>query len=127
MKVYIVTTGEYSDYTIQGACSTQALADAAAAKYDDASVGEWEVDEDFSAGQVQRWECFLNGDGGLTNERSYWNVAFPGDPGRSGQTMGRAFATGYSYRGCSNVSAEDARRLAAEARTQHLREALHGR
>ena len=122
MKVYIVTTGEYSDYTIEGACSTQELADAAATRYSDADINEYEVDEDFSKDQIQRWECFLDGDGNLTSEHSYWYATYQGDRGRSGMKMGRGFAFGYSYRGLSNVSAEDARRLAAEARTQHLQE-----
>jgi len=47
MKVYVVTTGQYSDYGITAICSTKEMGEYANLLYGDEANGvdEWEVDE----------------------------------------------------------------------------------
>ena len=116
MKVYIVTTGQYSDYTIEGACSTRELAETAAEHYSYANVEEFEVDADFTKGQVHIFRCFLTADGDLRNEDNYWTWD-DNYKQRGGLRLSNGLFRAYSKR-----NAEDARRLAAEARTQYLQE-----
>ena len=45
MKIYVVTSGEYSNYSIEGIFSTKEKADAFVSKYSDGGVEEYELDE----------------------------------------------------------------------------------
>ncbi len=118
MKVYIVTTGEYSDYTIEGVFSTEAKAQEAVDRYDDAQIEEHEMDGLDTSQRVEMFHCWLDDNGNLSSSRSSWLDEKPANSrgGKKGD-----YST--KFRGWSTRSAEDARRLAAEARTRHLQEA----
>lgn len=56
MNIYLVTSGEYSDYRIRAAFSAQELADAYCRESSDASVEVWALDE--KAGTTRK-ECYF--------------------------------------------------------------------
>ena len=117
MKVYVVTSGKYSDYEIEAVFSTRELADAhiallfpsEGAREDyNAQVQEWEVDG--FAGNVFRdgfCACFAP-DGEITNLGSMRVLARPED--RSATPT--EWPTGVTV--CSLVSPEHAEELAIE-------------
>ena len=120
--VYLLTTGDYSDYTVEGVFSTEKAAQQAATKYDsgDADVTDFEVDAMDVAGRWLQYTCQLDADGHQAFAVDHWR-----DPDYSSRVRRRHGEcwTGEVIRfsGYSDRSAEDAYRLASEARQEWLR------
>ena len=67
MKVYLVSDGEYSDYTILGIYSTQEKAEEACVQYDAKYIEEWDVDvlPPHPPGEL-RWTVYMKDGGNVT-------------------------------------------------------------
>lgn len=58
--VYLVTSGEYSDYSINGVFSTEQLAEEFAAKIEGGEVDPWELDERSQEENCPCWVALLD-------------------------------------------------------------------
>ncbi len=58
--VYLVTSGEYSDYSVDGAFSTEGLAKEFAAKAEGAQIEPWELDERCQDENCSYWSAELD-------------------------------------------------------------------
>jgi hypothetical protein len=123
MKVYVVTAGSYSDYSIDSIFSTKELAEAYIAEGEKEpyasynGVDEWEVDE--LAGNVlrQMWTAYITRDGTLHTNREQKVMANPKARSRAQGLIGD-----WGFQGESFISQEHAMKLAVEARQKWLRE-----
>ena len=59
-KIYIVTSGSYSDYNIQGVFSTHKKAEKVANAYSDCNIEEWDVDTLFSIARKGLVRFYIN-------------------------------------------------------------------
>lgn len=124
--VFIVTTGDYSEYSIRAAFSTKELAEAyleelLRAEHGYGSIEEWPLNSDLPERAVFVWSVALNletgewirdgGDGGVELRRA----------GFRGCRSFRANKWQKAVMGQSVVSAEHARKLAVEGRQEWLR------
>ena len=121
--VYLLTTGDYSDYTVVGAFSTEALAKEAAAKYDEdcTEVEPVELDVLDTSGRWLDYQCHLDVTGSQKYAGQKWR-----DTEDMGMIVRRSGMKGFGcfgppFVGHSDRSAEDAHRLASEARQEWLR------
>lgn len=126
--IYLVTSGEYSDYRIEGAFSTEDKANAFAATfergYGDTRVEDYTLDERTPEQRGYFHVCRISlATGDVDTEYGYWSdkgKPTPDDPFRHVQVSDINYnhAVGGSYK-----SAEHARKLAVEARQRHLQKA----
>lgn len=70
MKVYVVTSGEYSDYQIEAIFSTKALADAHIQKIKCGQVAEWVVDVLVGAEMREWWLAEITKSTGKVKSRT---------------------------------------------------------
>lgn len=133
MKVYLVTSGEYSDYSINGIFSTRTLAHAFIEEMnkeeirvltDDENIEEWEVDAQVSARTMTAWQCGIMLDTGEIIEGPYKYDSLC-RPFRGEVLQEEVAVPMYGMRKitrvCSGISADHARKLAVEARQAWLR------
>jgi hypothetical protein len=118
MTVYVVTSGTYSDYRIDGLFSTQEAAETYAKQiesHEHPSVEEYELDSEVGKFRQNVYHVHLNASTGdlLYNYHNDQLVA---------PHFTRSYTFGGVSHGDSVVSAEHALKLAAEARQKHLRE-----
>jgi len=131
MKVYVITSGDYSDYSIYGVASTKSKAEAiiAAAKgadeywAQDARIEEYPVDEMLTYKQFVEWHCgMLLDDGSVVeqHDRVAWAKPF-----RSRVEQFNVKVPFYQNRPIvrvkSAVSQAHANKVAAEKRQEWLR------
>jgi hypothetical protein len=122
MNVYIVTSGEYSDYKIEGVFSTKEKADAFAAKVTEctggADVNEWPLDAQGELTVRRTFHASIKLDDGEIKE---WTSAeLVSTNARS--LKDRAGYFNNTATASSAVSAEHARKLVIEVRQKFLRE-----
>lgn len=117
--VYVLTSGEYSDYHISGVFSTKKKAERfilnnPTGSYDRYDIEEWELDERQDDTTKTIWCCVLSlKDGTISGEWSYELSC------KDYYTEVKAFRL--EVRGCSSVSREHAQKLAIEKRQETLR------
>jgi hypothetical protein len=123
--VYVVTTGDYSDYRVKALCSTLEKAKdfiQRAGIISDSDIDEWEVDglEDYC--NRPNWECVLNVLGHI-DRRSEGSEFVPSSErgGANTYDLGKMSFNKQFFRGVSYESAEHALKLAAECRQAWLR------
>lgn len=124
-KVWLLTNGTYSDYTVECVFTSREKAEAflreaaGEVKYND--LEEFELDA--LAGQVlrQEWRTLLDCRTGAVEMQ--WVTAEMAPPGARG--AGRSWADHLHALGASYVSQGHADKLAAEARQQWLREKVN--
>lgn len=138
MKVYIVTQGEYSDYSIQAAFSTREKAEEyRAAKPSEYRIEEYELDSEPPRVYGPRWGVALRLDGSRDERYCFHaeseeqtEIRRQGERGSGHtsagfyderRTKGDGLAFGW-FSGVSYVSAEHAMKLAVEQRQKALRE-----
>ncbi len=115
MDVFIVTSGDYSDYGIEAVFSTEALAKEYVAQSNGADIETWHVDEQRDARKVMVFNCYLREDGDLLTKYESLEMA-TGEFTEASKTLNNNFV------GRSSVSYDHALKLAAEFRQSHLRE-----
>lgn len=131
MKVYVVTSGEYSGYRIEGVFSTRAKAqeyknrqaaslDGGWTRLNDIEV--WEVDQEVAAVDHSQWHVGIMLDDGSVKERQNKSRRF-GIPKDEVYTHAKVPAYGGRgiVRAVSITSAAHAMKLAVEARQAWLR------
>jgi hypothetical protein len=136
MKVYIITSGSYSDYGIHGVSLSKKKARAAIDKAKaadeywacDADIEEWEADEVLQRENQTYWACgMLLDDGSVVEPRAegYQSTIFD-KPFRSRIEQYGVKVPFYNNRPIvrtrSTVSAKHALKVAVEARQKWLRE-----
>ena len=62
MKVWLITSGEYSDYSVDMVCSTRKRAERAVVFYPNANIEEWEVDATLPAEPLWHVYVYPNGE-----------------------------------------------------------------
>lgn len=126
-NVYLVTSGEYSDYSIDAVFSTMDLAKAWIALHqnpEEYSVEPWEVDKERDAREITIWRCGILLDTGEIIERGHgWaEICVP----FRGRVIQNAVPVPFYNRRLvtrveSGISAKHARKLAIEAWQARLR------
>lgn len=128
--VYVVTSGEYSDYGIHAIFSTRALADAyikralaaPATYHSEFNVEEWYVDRESAARAHYVWTAgVLIADGSVPERGGHDEFAIPKSSAEVIKAVPVYDGNGIA-RARSHKSAEHALKLATEARQKHLRE-----
>lgn len=116
--LYAVAEGEYSDYRIRGIFSTEVKARAFIERGGGDEVEEYVLDEMEGYGKRRHFRCKIHPDSGaITQEWDFESLASLRARSLDSQEWsGEIVVT-------SLVSAEHARKLAAEARQAHLRKA----
>ena len=126
--VYLLTTGDYSDYTVVGIFSEEKLALDAAARFDrdEADVKPFDLDEFDASDRWLQYTCVLGPDGNPEWARENWR---PPSYLRSARRRysGHGFGGHEGFAGHSDVSHKDAYRLASEARQEWLRRKALGK
>lgn len=123
MKIYVVTSGEYSDYQIDALYSTRdrALAHIGSEQNDRAKIEEWELDEEQDSVWMETWSVGLLEDGS-TNPHirfgSYWSFR---EQSWRGRVNSWDCHDGWRFNADSPISREHAHKLAVEARQEWLR------
>jgi hypothetical protein len=73
MKVYVLTSGEYSDYRVEGVFSTPEKAVAYADGVEDANLPPDEYEVDGAVPVAERWwRIYFDADGNITSIRNEW-------------------------------------------------------
>lgn len=132
MKIFIVTSGEYSDYGINAVFSSKEKAEAYFMGLPESSRGysveEWDVDTESPLISGTRWIVELRIDGSIAKELSY-EVTHSGQDRGDGYTfaayLNPQFPAKHTvgwFAGRSYVSHEHALKLAVEQRQLALRE-----
>lgn len=130
MTIFLVTSGEYSDYHIAAVFSTQELANEYVVKMksdgDEGSVEHWETDTEKDAVlNYTSWQCGILLESGEIKEPPHASqkleVPFRGTVSQSAQPV-PAYQGALISRVRSGVSAEHCLKLAAEERQRWLRE-----
>lgn len=121
IKLYAVSEGEYSDYRIRAIFSTRTKAQAFIQRGGGDDVEEYVLDEMEGWGKRRRYRCKIRLDSGAVVQEWDYEALAPlhARSEKSQQSNGEILAT-------SLVSPEHARKLAAEARQAHLRNAGAG-
>lgn len=116
MLIYIVTSGEYSSYRIEGVFSTEAKARTYAGHYGGRQIEEYEVDElpesPRSHGRFE-WDVTFDDAGTITA------ITLTGSIGDLSMTSQRD-ALGYLHIYTLATREETARRIAVDKRTEYL-------
>ena len=128
MTVYVLTSGEYSDYSITAVFSSKQLAEQYIAKtnekYRDWNIEEWVLDEEVLAQNIQVWHVGIALDTGEVLEQTEF-IRLLSRPfrGRVAQTNIKVpfYGGRLMTRVESGVSGEHALKLAYEARQKYLR------
>ena len=134
MKVYVVTSGQYSDYGIEAMFSTPEKAQAFIAKQDfneDRGREEWELDEWEHALKTECWETVIKLETGETRNRDTerigtWTRFVPNprwtETENTWWNIPRYDQPCDAIRALSVVSQEHATKIAVEARQKWLRD-----
>lgn len=128
--LYVVTTGSYSDYRVEGIFTTRELAQRFMEKAGTPPAGgiggctnlndieEYELDAGAQCEWKTVWIARINLDtGDLRSESEYVRLIYPGSPNEWMNCTSGPVALGHSYK-----SPAHARKLAAEQRQKWLRE-----
>lgn len=115
-KVYVLTTGEYSEYGIEGVFSTRELAESArAVGIPDGDVEEYDLDEMVAFEVGPMWTASIDKETGDVQIRKDGAVRFR-HPSAAAHGVGSTFLIAESP-----VSREHAIKVAVEARQEWLR------
>ncbi len=115
--IYVVTTGEYSNYRILGLFSTETLARAFIERYGDGDITEWLLDERVDDANRTVYGCSLFMNNGALDRR--WTAK---EFCAADFSEGRPHAGAFYAVGRSAISQAHADKLAAEFRQAYLRE-----
>lgn len=113
--IYAVTSGEYSDYGIEGVFSTRSLAEGFIEKQDEEDrrsfdIAEWVLDEKRDHVKRMEYRAILGNDGNVGESYETNREVFAGPNDRGESETSEGYSTGISY-----ISAEHAKKLAVEA------------
>jgi len=121
-KVFVLTSGEYSEYRIVGVCKDEETAKKLVADEVAGNVEPFELDILVTYKRFKRWECDLNAETAALRRLIISERFLPPDSNLRSLCWKASMSGGETASGCSYISREHALKLAVEARQEMLRD-----